>query len=157
MSEVTLTVPAEYVEDFCVALAAEMTEEASILMKDRASAEEARQWRRETAVIEARQADFEGAMDLLALDAAMYLTASRTPKGEPAQLAMVDNHGSVAFACEQFARKVVGPRLTELISSGPIDADAVREQINRLTWAIEKSAELYAIQFPATDAKAEVA
>ena len=132
MSEVTLTVPAEYVEDFCVALAVEMTEEASILVKERASTKEAREWRRETSVIEARQSDFEGAMGLLAADAAMYLAVSRTPKGEPAQLAMLDNQGSVAFACEQFARKVVGPRLAELLESGPINADAlpeIREQI----------------------------
>lgn len=139
MSEVTLTVPAEYADDFRLALAYELREEATYVEKEHKDFLEEKVYRRE----DASDVDLRGAMKMLTRDAELFIQAGFEGDGK-IEISIQDDVGAVPFAFETVARKIVGPHLMEALDCGPFDAaysDKLHDLINRLSWAIDRAAE----------------
>lgn len=136
MSEVALTVPAKYADDFRAALAHELGDEAGYVKKERKEFLEALEWRED-----ANDGDLRGAMRMLTRDAELFLQAGFEGTGD-IEISIDDDVGAVPFAFETVARNVVGPQLVELLDCGPFDsayAVKLRDLIDRLTWAIDQA------------------
>ncbi len=148
----TLTVPAKYADDFRAALVHELAGEARLAKKGRKEYLEA--------VVEERyggkkadDADWRGTLKMLDRDAELYRQAGYEGTGD-IEISVEDDLGVVAFACETVARKVVAPRLVDALGCGPFDEDyavKLRELMERLTWAIDRAAEVNAGYFPEPD------
>ena len=153
MRNVTLTVPAEYAEDFRAALVHDLAEETGYVKKERKELLNVIEMRKDT---ESQRDAHRTAMKMLDREVELFRQAGYEGAGD-IEISMGDDQGVVAYAFETVARQIIGPRLADALHVGPIDqewAAQLRELIERLTWAIDQAAEVNASYFPGRDKEA---
>ena len=153
MAEHTLTVPAEYAEDFRAALAHDIAEEAGYVERDRKKLLTVIENRKDT---EFQRNELRSTMKMLDRSAELFRQVGHEDSGD-IEISMGDDLGVVAYVFETVARKIIGPQLADALHVGPIDqewAAQLRELIERLTWAIDQAAEVNASYFPGRDKEA---
>jgi len=141
----TMTIPAEYADDFRAAIVGELAQTIEHVQTERKRFEE-RTWRRDP-LADVSEADLSGAMRLVARDA--RLLAQIGHEGIADLQVDIDDEGTLAHVFETMARDVVGPRLTEALTVGPMEPEWTRELtplIGRLSWAIDRAAECHAVR-----------
>ena len=153
MADATLTVPAEYAEDFRAALVYELAEEAGYVKNERKKLRKARYLDRE----HASDDGLRMAMGLLERDVALCAQVGFLEDTGAIEIPVEgvrDDLGTLGHVCETVARKIIGPRLAEALDCGPFDEKAaveLRELMERLAWAIDRAAEVNAGYFPEPD------
>ena len=138
MSEFTLTVPADYAEDFRAALAEEIATDAERVQSDRQALEERMADGRTD--LDIHRDDLRNAMQRLNRDMGLGALVAIDGDGE-IEIGNADP-GDLFAVCETMARRVVEPRLRRALSYGPIDSDRARAQLAPLSWAIDRAEEL---------------
>ena len=138
MSEFTLTVPAEYAEDFRAALVEEIASDIQNVQHDRrALAERMADGRTD---LDIRKVDLRNAMRQLDRDIGLGVLVGLEGDGE---IEIRNANPADLFAiCEAMARVVVEPRLRQALEYGPIDSGGARSQLGALSWAIDHAEEL---------------
>jgi hypothetical protein len=141
----TVTVPAEYADDFREAVIEEIAQQVEFNKKDRAELAEAIKYRKPEKTIEIDRADLALSTRLLIKDTRLLDLVSAAEGELSVPVERGDGDGTLSYAFETMARKVVGPRLTEALGFGPFVAeseDELRELTSRLMWAVEQAAAL---------------
>ena len=153
--QTTVTIPAEYVEDFRAALVSEIRWEAQCILKDadRAAPDAATILKRldepDPEAVEA-YADVRGDARLMSHDVALFDQLAEAVICDGSVELDVEGPealDAVPHVFEAMASKVVGPRLEAALGVGPMDRDwlpKIREQIERVSWAVERAAEWHA-------------
>ena len=135
MADHTLTAPAEYVDDFRAALMAEITWSAGVAEEHREAGE---------------REDLRCAIRLLEEDASLLSQLESQHPDDPrapVELAADDHIEALEHACATMASKIIGPKLEDEVGYSPMDerqAGRVRTQIARLSWAVDRAAEMCA-------------
>jgi hypothetical protein len=139
MGEVTLKVPAEYVEDLRLATAVELGQDADWVKS--ASGELVRRstpWEAaDLADVDASARSLAQGVEVLGQLCDAGIWRSRAIRGEPSSLAHI---------LETLADKILSPRLNSETITTPYDAEAVekvRELTAELGWAVGESARLH--------------
>jgi hypothetical protein len=139
---VTLTIPAEYVDDFRDAVVFEIADGTDAVETNRKAIRDAAD-RRQDAWRSTCEVDWRSSVRLLAEDGVLL---NQLEAAEPGQefTASADDV-TLAHACAAMAEKVVGRRVKDLLIYRPIDenvATELRVQLARLSWAIDNSTRL---------------
>jgi hypothetical protein len=151
---VSVTIPAEYVQDFRAAVVSEIRWEAECIVKDAAKAtpDEFAILKRldepEPADVAVSYADVRNDARLMGHDVALFDQLEDVQADSDAELHLegLAAMESLAHVFEAMARNVVGPRLAEALGVGPIDAGwlpKINGQIERVSWAAERAAEYH--------------
>jgi hypothetical protein len=142
---VSLTIPAEYVDDFRDAVVYEIENGTSAVETQRKAIRRSAEWR-DDSLERIHDDDMRLAHRLLAQDGTLLAYLENADDEEPFAIpADVADAPTLAHACHAMARKVVAPRVRSLLNYGPLDtkiAAALNAQLARLSWAIESSARL---------------
>ncbi|HWH46135.1 MAG TPA: hypothetical protein VNT32_15565 [Thermoleophilaceae bacterium] len=131
----TLTVPAEYVEDFRQAIVEEIAFETKAIAETRRDLDEHRE-RKDELAAEVSSADMESAMGYLERVAAL-LPATADGAVELDADPVVLSHTLATM----MARGIIGPRLTGLLEVVPLEGESVAKVLaewDRLYWALEE-------------------
>ena len=130
--QITLTVPAEYAEDFRTALAEEIASDAKSVQSDRRELEERMAYGGPH--VDIRRNDLRNAMQRLDRDIGLGALVALDGDGE-IEIRNADP-ADLFHVCETMARQVVEPRLRRALEYGPTDSDGARAQFAPLFWAI---------------------
>jgi hypothetical protein len=138
----TVTVPADYADDFRAAIIGELATTIGYAQEERKQLEQRTYERDPLAAIST--ADLKSQMNLVARDARLLTMVGHEGVGDVE--VDVDEDGTLAHVFETMARGVVGPRLSAALDVGPIEADVAAEIValtERLAWAINRAAECH--------------
>jgi hypothetical protein len=144
--QATVTIPAEYVDDFRDAVVYEIADSTDAVETNRKAIRDAVD-RREDGWRDTCEVDWRGSVRLLAEDGVLLSQLEVAEPGQEFTARAVDV--TLSFACAAMARKVVAPRVRHLLRYSPLDEEIVgklHEQIARLSWAIDSAAGCYADQ-----------
>lgn len=137
---VALTIPGEYMDDFRDAVVFEIADGTNAVETNRKAIRDAADLRKD-AWQATCEVDWRCSVRLLAQDGVLL---DQLEGAEPDQefKASADD-ATLAHACHAMARKVIAPRVRHLLDYSPISEDVLtdlREQLARLSWAIDNSA-----------------
>jgi hypothetical protein len=135
MSEVTLTVPAAYVEFFKVGVLIEIETDCGALI-DNAQEMAAKPGRPDS--------DVQATARFVTTAVGLLSQLQNATPGEDARVIEAENDGILEHALSATARVVVGPRLQDQLQPGdPVDGEAavtIETLTGALRWAVEASA-----------------
>jgi hypothetical protein len=144
----SITIPAQYAEDFRAAITEEIALQAKFVRSDQKKAIEWEASGDDDRAAGSRE-DARHGRYLLAGDAALLGRVGREGTDElQIRVTDADEAGMVAHALEVMARKIVGRRIKRSLSYSPIDGEAAPglvELAARLMWTVERSAEWHQI------------
>lgn len=144
--QVSVTIPAGYVDDFAEALESEIGHEADQI------GDHARDLK------PSNMGDVRTVVELMGHDVRLYDQLAATDAGGDVTLVATgrEEAEALAHAFDALARNVVGPRLADQLEIVPIDreqADVVLPLVAELRWAVERAAEVFAEALAMLDAE----
>lgn len=141
---VSVTIPAEYVEDFRAALVREIAASVKAVQDDYRSLDEAEGWLPDK--VKFRRADLECATGLLVADAALLAGMGANATGLTGEdVELQADADTIAHGFESMAR-VIELRLRDIVDCSPIDAKyagKARHTMERLQWAADRAGEFH--------------
>jgi hypothetical protein len=147
MGEVTLTVPAEYVEFFKLGVLNEIETDCGSLIENAREMAGKPGW---------SDADVQGTGRFVSSALVLLAQLQEAKAGEDVRVVEPQDDGILEHALAAAARNVAGPRLQNQLRYGPVDreeADKIEALTRALSWAVEMSAQSLELR----EAKAEVA
>ena len=140
MPDVTLTVPAEFAEEFRAAVVREIAFDVRQIEDDQAQLVECKAG----TVFEGRYnaADARLHLSQLAADAALAGKVDLEASGAVELTAPAEQ---LAHVCELMAQEIIRPRISRALDVCPVDnGEALRPMIAALSWAVDNAERLYA-------------